>query len=70
MNANWLTLPKERRVEILNQATEITGLPATAIEKDWWVTVCLRATLFNPCRGRGWVKNLYQAPARFQPTPT
>ena len=31
----------------------------------------LRATLFNPCRWRGWVKNLYQeTPARFQPTPT
>ena len=48
MNANWLTQPKERRVEILNQATEITGLPATAIEKDWWVTVCLKAAFSLP----------------------
>ena len=37
MNTNWLTLSKERRIEILNQATELTGLPSVAIEKDWWV---------------------------------
>jgi hypothetical protein len=44
MNTNWLTLSKERRVEILNQATELTGLPAVAIEKDWWVTLALNAS--------------------------
>jgi predicted nucleotidyltransferase component of viral defense system len=43
MNTTWLTLSKERRIEILNQATELTGLPAIAIEKDWWVTLCLNA---------------------------
>ncbi len=43
MNTNWLTLSKERRTEILNQATELTGLPAIAIEKDWWVTLSLNA---------------------------
>jgi hypothetical protein len=43
MNTNWLTLSKERRIEILNQATELTGLPAIAIEKDWWVTLSLNA---------------------------
>jgi hypothetical protein len=46
MNTTWLTLPKERRIEILNQTTELTGLPAIAIEKDWWVTLCLNAS-FN-----------------------
>ena len=35
MNTTWLTLSKERRIEVLNQATELTGLPAIAIEKDW-----------------------------------
>jgi hypothetical protein len=35
MNANWLTLSKERRIEILNQTTESTGLPSVAIEKEW-----------------------------------
>jgi hypothetical protein len=44
MNSNWLTLSKERRIEILNQATELTGLPAVAIEKDWWVTLALNAS--------------------------
>jgi hypothetical protein len=44
MNTNWLTLTKERRIEILNQATELTGLPSVAIEKDWWVTLALNAS--------------------------
>jgi hypothetical protein len=48
MNTNWLTLSKERRIEILNQATELTGLPAIAIEKDWWVTLCLNASFSLP----------------------
>ncbi len=49
MNTNWLTLPKERRIEILNQVTELTGLPAIAIEKDWWVTLALNASFSLPC---------------------
>jgi len=48
MNINWLTLSKERRIEILNQATELTGLPSVAIEKDWWVTVALNASFSLP----------------------
>lgn len=48
MNSNWLTLSKERRIEILNQATELTGLPAVAIEKDWWVTLALNASFSLP----------------------
>lgn len=43
MNTTWLTLPKERRIDILNQATKFTGLPVVAIEKDWWVTLTLNA---------------------------
>lgn len=48
MNTNWLTLSKERRIEILNQATELTGLPAVAIEKDWWVTLALNVSFSLP----------------------
>lgn len=48
MNTNWLTLSKERRIEILNQGTELTGLPAVAIEKDWWVTLALSASFSLP----------------------
>jgi hypothetical protein len=31
MNTTWLTLPQERKIEILNQATEFTGLPTQLI---------------------------------------
>ena len=48
MNTTWLTLSKERRKEILNQATALTGLPEIAIEKDWWVTLCLNASFSLP----------------------
>lgn len=44
MNTNWLQLSIARRIEILNQASNITGLPAIAIEKDWWVTLALKAS--------------------------
>src|SRR5690606_4398483 len=48
MNTTWLILTKERRIEILNQATEFTGLPVAAIEKDWWVTLALNACFSLP----------------------
>lgn len=48
MNTNWLKLTKERRINILNQATELTGLPVVAIEKDWWVTLALNACFSLP----------------------
>ena len=44
MNTNWLTIPKQRRIDILNQVSNSTGLPAIAIEKDWWVTLSLKAS--------------------------
>jgi len=44
MNTEWLKIPKERRIEILNQASNSTRLPAIAIEKDWWVTLALKAS--------------------------
>jgi hypothetical protein len=31
MNTTWLTLPQERKIEILNQATEFTCLPTQLI---------------------------------------
>ena len=48
MNTSWLTLSKERRIDILNQANELTGLPVAAIEKDWWVTLALNACFSLP----------------------
>ena len=48
MNTNWLKIPKEERIEILNQSSNITGLPPIAIEKDWWVTLTLKASFELP----------------------
>ncbi len=48
MNTTWLTLPQERRIDLLNQVTEFTGLPVVAIEKDWWVTLALNACFSLP----------------------
>jgi hypothetical protein len=42
----WLELPRERRIEIINQVSINTGFVVEAIEKDWWVTLALRA-VFN-----------------------
>src|SRR5688572_10545766 len=44
MNTSWLNISKERRTEILNQVSNRTGLPSIAIEKDWWVTLALKAS--------------------------
>ncbi|AXJ01998.1 Nucleotidyl transferase AbiEii toxin, Type IV TA system [Cyclonatronum proteinivorum] len=48
MNTSWLKLLPARRVQILNNASELTGLPAAAIEKDWWVSLCLNASFNLP----------------------
>ncbi|MEJ2194623.1 MAG: nucleotidyl transferase AbiEii/AbiGii toxin family protein [Ignavibacteriaceae bacterium] len=41
MNTEWLKLSKERKIEIINQVSNRTGLPPIAVEKDWWVTLTL-----------------------------
>ena len=41
----WLKLSKKRRIEILEQVNNRLGLPVQAIEKDWWVTMVLKAVL-------------------------
>jgi len=41
MNTEWLRLSKERKIDILNQVSNATGLPPIAVEKDWWVTLTL-----------------------------
>ena len=47
MNA-WFSLPQKTRREIFIQTGSRTGLPATAIEKDWWVTLALKAVFALP----------------------
>lgn len=46
MNTEWLRISRERKIDILNQVSNRTGLPPIAIEKDWWVTLTLHCT-FN-----------------------
>lgn len=41
MNTKLLELSKQRKIEILNQGSNKTGLPPIAVEKDWWVTLTL-----------------------------
>lgn len=40
---NWLNLTAEDRLVVLQQAGTISGINENALEKDWWVTVVLRA---------------------------
>lgn len=40
---NWTDLSKPRRVELLKLLENRTGLNAKSIEKDWWVTLALKA---------------------------
>jgi len=39
----FLQLDENRRKAILNQVSNLTGLTPAAIEKDWWVTLALKA---------------------------
>ena len=43
---NFTKLNKEDKIDILNQTTIKTGIPAYAVEKDWWVHLVLK-TLFK-----------------------
>jgi hypothetical protein len=45
---NFLNLPEQRRKDIFNQVSTLSGLPANAIEKDWWVTLALKAIFALP----------------------
>jgi hypothetical protein len=39
----WLSLTNEQRRITLEQASVRSGIQVKAIEKDWWVTLCLKA---------------------------
>lgn len=40
---SWLTLTPEQRKASITEVEYVTGVTAKAIEKDWWVTLVLRA---------------------------
>lgn len=39
----WIDLDEKRKIAILEQAGNQIGLPAFAVEKDWWVCIILKA---------------------------
>lgn len=39
---NFALLSKKDRIEIFNQTSINTGIPAYAVEKDWWVHLVLK----------------------------
>ncbi|MHA4810929.1 nucleotidyl transferase AbiEii/AbiGii toxin family protein [Flavitalea flava] len=45
---NWLKLTNEQRLDTLFEVNRQTNLPLQAIEKDWWVTLALKATFQTP----------------------
>jgi len=40
---SWLTLTPQQRKALITEVEYVTGVTAKAIEKDWWVTLVLRA---------------------------
>ncbi|MGF7028224.1 hypothetical protein [Sphingobacterium siyangense] len=38
----WLNLKTEQKRLVLDQLSNIMGLPAFVIEKDWWVCIVLK----------------------------
>ena len=45
----WLQLPNKERIDTITSAALTSGLPYEAIEKDWWVTMTLRALFSCEC---------------------
>jgi predicted nucleotidyltransferase component of viral defense system len=51
MMTEWLKLTDEQRQETLAQAQAGSGIVVKALEKDWWVTLTLKA-LFQSAYGK------------------
>ena len=45
---DWHKLPSEQKLSFLNEASAKTGYPNQIIEKDFWVTVVLKAIFETP----------------------
>ena len=48
---NWLSNSIENRRAMLQQAAEVENLLEYAIEKDWWVTMVIKALFQSECAG-------------------
>lgn len=49
----WIEVSQKRRLQLLEEASNRSGLPIKSIEKDWWVTIALRAVFITP-----WAANI------------
>ena len=45
----WIEIPEKERIDVLNGIAILTGLTKEAIEKDWWVTMVLKALFQTSC---------------------
>jgi len=45
----WLALPDATRLNIFTETGNRVGLPAFAVEKDWWVVQTLALVFTMPC---------------------
>jgi len=45
----WLQLPDKARIDTITSASLTSGLPYEAVEKDWWVTMVLKALFETTC---------------------
>lgn len=45
---DWLHLTDEQRRTSIAQAAVVSGIAEKAIEKDWWVTLTLKAIFESP----------------------
>ena len=43
----WLKLTDEQRKATIDQAEQMSGIGAKALEKDWWVTLTLKALFLS-----------------------
>ncbi|MBY0426835.1 MAG: nucleotidyl transferase AbiEii/AbiGii toxin family protein [Cytophagales bacterium] len=46
---HWLALPNTTKLNVFQQTATQMGLPANAIEKDWWVVQTLNIIFSMPC---------------------
>jgi predicted nucleotidyltransferase component of viral defense system len=47
----WIQLSNTEKIEAINKVALTAGLPAVAVEKDWWVTMSLGALFSCQCEG-------------------
>jgi predicted nucleotidyltransferase component of viral defense system len=45
---DFIKLSKRDKLNIFNQTSERSGLPSSAVEKDWWVTLSLNIIFSLP----------------------